>query len=113
MPFKGATSRSGGAHTGDIFIINGRPFSGTGNGWNPATGILDAKDSNSREFALLPNPVFYSPTGDYKADSIKSQLEIRGPLRRLGRREHRLQHSRLSKHVHGVDQSHAQLSACR
>ena len=59
-------------NAGDTFFINGRPFAGTGNGWNKATGILDAKDANGHEFALLPNPAFYSPTGDYKADSTNS-----------------------------------------
>ncbi len=78
LPFKGPRGVVV-PSAGDVFIINGRPFAGTGNGWNPATGILDAKDSNSREFALLPNPVFYSPTGDYKADSSNPNWKFAVP----------------------------------
>jgi len=52
---------------GDTFLINGRAFSGTGFGFNPVDGILDAKDGDSafplagKEFALLPNPLFFNP----------------------------------------------------
>ena len=71
LPFKGPMGAVV-PNAGDTFFINGRPFAGTGNGWNKATGILDAKDANNHEFALLPNPAFYSPTGDYKADSTNT-----------------------------------------
>ncbi len=59
------------------FVINGRPFAGTGFGYKD-TGlfVLDAKDGTAppapapREFALLPNPLFFDPTkagSDYLA----------------------------------------------
>ena len=55
--------------TGDTFVVNGRAFSGTGFGYNPTSYTLDAKDVNSRPFALLPNPMAYTLGGDYPATS--------------------------------------------
>ncbi|MCA9099964.1 MAG: hypothetical protein KDA63_02375 [Planctomycetales bacterium] len=63
---------------GDEFIINGRPFNGTGYGYEPRsflTGgsyLLNAIDSDPNlsslnpvpEYALLPNPVFFHPNDD-------------------------------------------------
>jgi hypothetical protein len=40
-------------NVGDRFIINGRPFSGTGAGFNPNSGNLDYKTGNAEE-ALFP-----------------------------------------------------------
>lgn len=48
------------------FIINGRAFSGTGFGYKSGS-VLDAKDTNSYEFALMPNPTAYVASGDYAA----------------------------------------------
>lgn len=59
---------------GDQFIINSAPFAGTGFGFDwvdknqNAQGLLDAKDRNDREYALLPNPIFYNPSGVYPND---------------------------------------------
>jgi hypothetical protein len=63
------------------FIVNGRPFAGTGFGFNP-TGTAKTVDAMSSdtlintlstpmkmEYALLPNPVMYKPTGDYATPS--------------------------------------------
>ncbi len=62
LAFKGANG-SIAPQLGDTFLINGRAFSGTGIGLGDLT--LDAIDGNSRSFALLPNSVFYTPSGDY------------------------------------------------
>jgi hypothetical protein len=51
------------------FIINGRPFNGTGFGFNPYANVtteptlLNAKNSAGRYRALLPNPVFFKWDG--------------------------------------------------
>ncbi len=62
LAFKGAAGPIA-PQLGDTFSINGRAFSGTG------FGLLDTKlnalDGNSREFALLPNSVSYTPSNDY------------------------------------------------
>ncbi|MBN2295881.1 MAG: hypothetical protein JXM70_25850 [Pirellulales bacterium] len=65
---------------GDNFIINGTPFSGTGFGYNPAatganplltatdprTGVNpNGADGQDAQFALLPNPQPFTPTGTY------------------------------------------------
>lgn len=41
---------------GNTFLINGRPFSGSGFGYNYLTGMTDAVDLNGRPRALLPFP---------------------------------------------------------
>ncbi|MHB1035795.1 MAG: hypothetical protein ACYC0Y_14235 [Pirellulales bacterium] len=49
---------------GDRFVVNGRPFSGPGFGFDPNTGLLDARRDMTKPadpkdnppFALLPNP---------------------------------------------------------
>jgi hypothetical protein len=51
------------------FIINGRAFSGTGFGFNSTSGVIDATDGFGRQFAFLPNPVAYQPTGAYAASA--------------------------------------------
>jgi hypothetical protein len=48
-----------GPKAGDLFIINGRAFNGTGAGYNTATMNIDAQDANSHPYALLPNPKFF------------------------------------------------------
>ena len=49
---------SGWPKNGDYYMINGAPFSGTGAGYNTATGKLDLKwGSGNWEVALLPNIV--------------------------------------------------------
>jgi hypothetical protein len=40
---------------GDVFVINGAPFNGTGFGLDPVTWRLDAMDSNNRPVSLLPH----------------------------------------------------------
>jgi hypothetical protein len=42
---------------GDRFIINGRPFSGAGAGFNPADGTLKKVDSSGLPAALQPNRI--------------------------------------------------------
>ncbi len=79
LAFKGVSSITDAANPNPTFIINGRAFSGTGAGNSsvtrtppvpPAeTGLLDAKDVNGYEFALLPNPVTYTPTNSYQAST--------------------------------------------
>lgn len=53
----------GAPRPGDRFVINGRPFNGTGFGLNPSNVAgndpLNASGTNNRQFALLPNPVFF------------------------------------------------------
>jgi hypothetical protein len=39
---------------GDPFVINGLPFTGTGVGFQPESGMLDLVDRNGRPLALLP-----------------------------------------------------------
>ncbi len=58
------------------FLINGRPFNGTGFGFNPPTNatnntaLVDATDAPQGStpvghlYALLPNPVFFDPTAN-------------------------------------------------
>jgi hypothetical protein len=49
------------------FVINGRPFSGTGVGYNPdptSGGRVNAADAAGRPFAFLPNPAFFIPTSN-------------------------------------------------
>ncbi len=60
------------------FVINGTPFSGTGYGFNPETGKLDAV-SSSWALALLPNdPLNRNPPGganeDYDAVDFQNML---------------------------------------
>ena len=78
LAFKG-TSGTIAPLQNDTFLINGRAFSGTGFGFNSATGVLDARDGDTsftasgtqgKEFALMPNPVFYKPIGDYASGNI-------------------------------------------
>ncbi len=79
------------------FIINGRPFNGTGFGFNSAASqtdptLLDAQDSNGRYLALLPNGRFfagnltYGPFGgtgggdeDYDAPDVQNMLLAYSP----------------------------------
>ncbi|MEK6235474.1 MAG: hypothetical protein N2C14_12270, partial [Planctomycetales bacterium] len=76
LPFKGMTLQGGGwslnkaPQPGDVFVINGRAFSGTGFGYSPDTptlGLLNAKNAtdpvfpldpkfDGYELALTPNP---------------------------------------------------------
>jgi len=53
----------GAPRPGDRFVINGRPFNGTGFGLDPnniaGNAPLNASGTNNRQFALLPNPVFF------------------------------------------------------
>ncbi|MBI3838068.1 MAG: hypothetical protein HY288_09060 [Planctomycetia bacterium] len=50
------------------YIINGRPFNGTGFGFNPNTGLIDAKQLLGTTpqvdipYVLMPNGVFFDPT---------------------------------------------------
>ena len=53
------------------FLINGRPFNGTGFGFNPLSSgaLVDATDTQNSTpaghlYALLPNPVFFDPTAN-------------------------------------------------
>jgi len=46
---------------GNLILINGRPFNGTGNGYNPITGRTDAVDPSNRPYALLPNLAHFTP----------------------------------------------------
>jgi hypothetical protein len=55
---------------GDTFVINGSPFSGTGQGFNPTTGQMDlpytdnpADPRNAWRIAILPRP--FANTADY------------------------------------------------
>jgi hypothetical protein len=68
MTFKGATGTVL-PNKNDTFFINGRPFAGTGSGWNATSKIVDAKDSNGRQFALLISPAYYTPSGDYNSNT--------------------------------------------
>ena len=62
---------AGSITTGTQVLINGTPFSGTGFGFNPATGKLDAWDPTGPDpiakpgqewnYALLPNPTAFTP----------------------------------------------------
>src|SRR5262249_38387961 len=69
LAFNGVTSLTDANNPNPKFIINGRAFSGTGFGFRTATDLLDAKDGNSHEFALLPNPAAYTPTGEYSGNT--------------------------------------------
>ena len=91
LAFKG-TAGNVTPQKGDTFIINGRAFSGTGFGFNSTTGTLDAKDTSTNyEYALLPNPTFFTKSATYPG------------FRRPRRRQHRLQRAGLSEHVDVVD----------
>jgi len=46
---------------GNMVLINGRPFNGEGNGYNPTTGRTDAVDPSNRPYALLPNLTYFTP----------------------------------------------------
>ena len=72
MAFEGATITTLVPLSGSSFLINGRPFNGTGFGFNAALRraahcnrsrhhfAVNAKDSNSNLYALQPNPRFFS-----------------------------------------------------
>ena len=65
VAFEGATT-SNLPQSGDAFLINGRPFNGTGFGFNPTTGLVNAKDSSNTFLqALLPNPVSFGSGSNY------------------------------------------------
>ncbi len=65
---------------GNHYVINGVPFSGTGFGYNPGDGSLNATDASSRLLALLPNDttVNRNPPGganeDYDAVDYQNML---------------------------------------
>lgn len=72
-------------HQYDRFVINGADFAGTGIGYNPATGMLNAAHTSTNfgdwPHALLPNPAFwpYLPNSaganeDYDAVDFQNML---------------------------------------
>src|SRR5262249_42076307 len=74
LPFQGNVV----PQPGDQYIINGFPYSGTGNGYNPSTGLLDAKGVYG-PLALEPrNPANFYPAGgsncDYTAPDYQDML---------------------------------------
>jgi hypothetical protein len=85
MGFPGATAliNAGTGPNGWQFLINGRPFNGTGFGFNFSTNLVDAVDNTPsappqgpRLFALLPNPVFFSNT--YAPGNAASAYNVAG-----------------------------------
>ncbi|MEX0865918.1 MAG: hypothetical protein WD030_01080, partial [Pirellulales bacterium] len=50
---------------GSTVLINGRPFSGTGAGFNPSSGKNDATDGDGKPYSLLIHKRRFAPNGDY------------------------------------------------
>jgi hypothetical protein len=57
LPFEGNVM----PRVGDQYIINGFPYGGAGLGYNPASGLLDAKDPNSSKAPFPAGPLALQP----------------------------------------------------
>ncbi|MGE3407765.1 MAG: hypothetical protein AB7I37_13185 [Pirellulales bacterium] len=82
MSTNGATWNAAGApQVGNNFIINGRPFSGTGFGYDSSTGLTNRQDGIGREYALLPFAPIPLPdsVSSYANEWVDHQAYILGP----------------------------------
>ena len=93
MPFEGTLLMP---QSGDTFIVNGRPFNGTGAGYNTGTGLPNQTDLNftittpppgapNPYFALMPNPrpeynSAATPSPDYYTTYLANSATTTPPL---------------------------------